>query len=539
MRTNIRSIQISIVELPLGSARAACLLRYAPMNTSSFCDKNLGLRTSAHSAIWWQRARKSVRDEDGDRRSTIERRVVCVLRRRLLFAPFAIYLYRCVCFYQLFHYRHSHTHRHTGTHSLGTHTHSHAARSGRGKANEFTQKKLHNALSDTFTKLARFFFFCFSAMHTGHNSSDNNNKYCVYFCCRATDTFNVAHKTHHTCCMWNIFPRVSKNEPSFIFSLLLVGLLHKGRGKEAHAPRRVQQATATTTTTAATAFAFVIVAFAFVFSLLSRFAFRVAFLLIQWILELCLNIGFIIKYNSHYHRGLLCLFYFCCFVVCSFCCFSCCNCITRLKARTFWVNSHSTQSGTHTHTHCNCKILFILRFSSKQNPQPKKCIKKTETEEIQKKTSDPRHWHTHRHTYRHMNTNTGTEITSLLRRSLTPHRTPQATANEDVQCSTDSRGMRHDPLTSCCCLCLALVEWNSQPVVSVWERVCVSVCGCAASAECDRVRSRASCMAWLSLTRRQLGTAIVSSDLWINVKFLMHFVDSTNICKVLGFKQIK
>lgn len=70
---------------------------------------------------------KSVRDEDedGDRRSTIERRVVCVLRRRLLFAPFAIYLYRSVCFYQLFHYRHSHTHRRTGTHSLGTHTHTH------------------------------------------------------------------------------------------------------------------------------------------------------------------------------------------------------------------------------------------------------------------------------------------------------------------------------------------------------------------------------------------------------------------------------
>lgn len=255
---------------------------------------------------------------------------------------------------------------HTGSHSLGTHTHTHAARSGRGKANEFTQKKLHNTLSDTFTKLARFFFFCFSAMHTGHNNSDNNNKYCVYFCCRATDTFNVAHKTHHTCCMWNIFPRVSKNEPSFIFSLLLVGLLHKGRGKEAHAPRRVQQATATTTTTAATAFAFVIVAFAFVFSLLSRFAFRVAFLLIQWILELCLNIGFIIKYNSHYHRGLLCLFYFCCFVVCSFCCFSCCNCITRLKARTFWVNSHSTQSGTQTHTH-TATVRYFLSWGFQAN----------------------------------------------------------------------------------------------------------------------------------------------------------------------------
>lgn len=60
-------------------------------------------------------------DEDGDRRSTIERRVVCVLRRRLLFAPFAIYLYRSVCFYQLFHYRNSHT----LAHSLGTHTHTH------------------------------------------------------------------------------------------------------------------------------------------------------------------------------------------------------------------------------------------------------------------------------------------------------------------------------------------------------------------------------------------------------------------------------
>lgn len=39
-RTNIRSIQISIVEL-------LRLLRYAPMSTSSFSDKNLGLRTSA------------------------------------------------------------------------------------------------------------------------------------------------------------------------------------------------------------------------------------------------------------------------------------------------------------------------------------------------------------------------------------------------------------------------------------------------------------------------------------------------------------
>lgn len=62
-------------------------------------------------------------DEDGDRRSTIERRVVYVLRRRLLFAPFAIYLYRSVCFYQLFHYRHSHTHTHW--HTLSRHAHSH------------------------------------------------------------------------------------------------------------------------------------------------------------------------------------------------------------------------------------------------------------------------------------------------------------------------------------------------------------------------------------------------------------------------------
>lgn len=54
------------------------------------------------------------------RRSTIERRS----RRCLLFAPFAIYLYRSVCFYQLFHYRHSHTDTHSrGTHSLCTQTH--------------------------------------------------------------------------------------------------------------------------------------------------------------------------------------------------------------------------------------------------------------------------------------------------------------------------------------------------------------------------------------------------------------------------------
>lgn len=96
--------------------------------------------------------------------------------------------------------------------------------------------------------------------------------------------------------------------------------------------------------------------------------------------------------------------------------------------------------------------------------------------------------------------------------------------------------MRHDPLTSCCCCFAFGSRWVKLSASCICVRVCVSVCGCA---ECDRVRSRASCMAWLSLTRRQLGIAIVCSDLWINVKFLVHFDDSTNICKVLGFKQIK
>lgn len=205
------------------------------MNTSSFCDKNLGLRTSAHSAIWCQRARSQsetkTKTEIDDQRSSGARDGVYCLHL-LLFIFIASFVF-INCFTTD---THTHTHWHTlSRHTLSGHAHTHAARSGRGKANEFTQKKLHNALSDTFTKLARFFFFCFSTMHTGNNNI-NNNKYCVYFCCRATDTFNVAHKTHHTCCMWNIFPRVSKIEPSCIFSLLLVGMLHEGRGKETTCP---------------------------------------------------------------------------------------------------------------------------------------------------------------------------------------------------------------------------------------------------------------------------------------------------------------
>lgn len=99
----------------------------------------------------------SLGDVDGDRlgsdrrlseRACLWSASVLRRRRRLLFAPFAIYLYRIVCFYQLLHYRHSHTHARTHrlTLTARTHTHTLADRSGRGKANEFTQKKLHNAL---------------------------------------------------------------------------------------------------------------------------------------------------------------------------------------------------------------------------------------------------------------------------------------------------------------------------------------------------------------------------------------------------------
>lgn len=150
------------------------------------------------------------------------------------------------------------------------------------------------------------------------------------------------------------------------------------------------------------------ICFRFYFFLAFPIAFRLAFLLNRWILELCLNIGFIIKYNSHYHRGLLFPFLF---AASSFCCFRCCNCITRLKARTFWVNSHSqshshsthtdTDTGTSTYTvtvryFLSWGFLFVAAKTSKQNKrrQPKKCIKKTKTEEIQKKTLDSSTQHT-------------------------------------------------------------------------------------------------------------------------------------------------
>lgn len=163
--------------------------------------------------------------------------------------------------------------------------------------------------------------------------------------------------------------------------------------------------------------------------------------------------------------------------------------------------------------------------------------KKTETEEIQKKTSDPTHWHTH--THRHSWTQTQAQRSHhyfddhLLR---TEHHRQPLTRTSNAQLTLEECGTTRSPVAAAFAW-LSLSETLSQ--LYLCESVCVSVCGCAESAECDRVRSRASCMAWLSLTRRQLGTAIVGSDLWINVKFLVHFVDSTNICKVLGFKQIK
>lgn len=193
----------------------------------------------------------------------------------------------------------------------------------------------------------------------------------------------------------------------------------------------------------------------------------------------------------------------------SFCCFRCCNCITRLKARTFWVNSHSRSHSTHTDTDTSTYtvtvryflswgFLFVAAKTSKQNKrrQPKKCIKKTKTEEIQKKTLDSStqhttlHIHTGIHTQKHQHRHR--EITSLRPNTLTPHRTPQATANEDVQCSTDSRGMRHDPLTSCClgsrwvklsasCICVYLSAsvWVFES--GAWSRVCECECVCARS----------------------------------------------------------
>lgn len=123
-------------------------LRYAPMNTSSFCDKNLGLRTSAHSAIWLA-ARSN--DVDGDRLGSDWIEWECVFAECVGFKT--AFIVCTFCYLSLSHRlflstASLQTLTHTRTHRmpLTARTHTLADRSGRGKANEFTQKKLHNAL---------------------------------------------------------------------------------------------------------------------------------------------------------------------------------------------------------------------------------------------------------------------------------------------------------------------------------------------------------------------------------------------------------
>lgn len=147
-------------------------LRYAPMNTSSFCDKNLGLRTSAHSAICLE-ARSN--DVDGDRLGSDWIEWERVFAECVCFKT--AFIVCTFCYLSLSHRLFlstaslqtlTHTHVRTDWHSRPAHTHSQTDQVEEKQTNSL--KRNCTTRSDTFTKLARFFllfllFFCFSAMH--------------------------------------------------------------------------------------------------------------------------------------------------------------------------------------------------------------------------------------------------------------------------------------------------------------------------------------------------------------------------------------